>query len=221
MKGRVQTKKSFTGDGKSCFSIDYSWESTFFADPTVRLNLDVIRNVVTSNCFAGRRWGWRGGRVATVVEGRFRHEDYVVVKCKESGWRGWMVDCRLLDESLFFFVIYIIYIYIYFFFRGFEMLGLKPFLELWVTELYLRFFFFLAAGSRHLLVQNPWGLDRQFARLFWAMPPAGMGATGRYEACGILDFDCMVGWQPVLAIFNERSINWKMMIKQHLLRLLC
>ena len=71
---------------------------------------------------------------------------------------SWMSPC--------FFLLYILYIYIYFFFRGFEMLGLKPFLELWVTELYLRFFFFLAAGSRHLLVQNPWGLDRQFARLF-------------------------------------------------------
>ena len=48
----------------------------------------------------------------------------------------------------------------------------------------------------------PVGLGPPLCSFLWAMPPAGMGATGRYEACGMLDFDCMAGWQPVLTIFQ-------------------
>ena len=97
-------------------------------------------------------------------------------------------------DSLEFFLFFLL-IFIFF---HFERLGTVSIIsgDFWGTELHLElrlFLSFSAAGSRHNHRSFPWGLDRHFARFCELCRPRGMGATGRYEACGMLDFDCMAG----------------------------
>lgn len=115
---------------------------------------------------------------------------------RKSGWRGKKGRLsRLLGVLFFFFVDF----HFFSFLKGLELSG--DFGN-WTTPGTAFVFVFF---SRWLPAQSsffPVGLGPPLCSFLWAMPPAGMGATGRYEACGMLDFDCMVGWQPVLTIFQ-------------------
>lgn len=178
VKGRVQAKK-ITWDRTSCFSI--TWEFTFFFSVS-------YRPIKVQVCDSPQ-----------VVDGAEE------VGFHSNGFGFGASEVRLKREkgstqstpwsSVFFFC----WFSFFFILKGLELSG--DFGN-WTTPGTAFVFVFF---SRWLPAQSsffPVGLGPPLCSFLWAMPPAGMGATGRYEACGMLDFDCMVGWQPVLTIFQ-------------------
>ena len=144
----------------------------------------------------GRRWGWRGGISFQRVG--FGASEVRLKREKGSTQSTPLSSCFFLGWFSFFFIL-----------KGLELFSiLSGDFGNWTTPGSALFFVFF---SRWLPAQSsffPVGLGPPICSFLWAMPPAGMGATGRYEACGMLDFDCMVGWQPVLTIFQSSIGRW-------------
>lgn len=182
VKGRVQPKKSHGMENRvlALLGNPRFLLSPFLTDPSKS------KSVIRPRSSMGlKRWDFIPTDLDLVL--------------RKSGWRGKKGRLKLTPWSSCFFLL----IFIFFIFLAWNCFySFWRFWELNYTALKCVSFFYF---SRWLPAQSsffPVGLGPPLCSFLWAMPPAGMGATGRYEACGMLVFDCMVGWQPVLTIFQ-------------------